>query len=199
MQTLVGTSAILTDNHWVGRMVAMLVGHPLVEVIEGLTVPTVIDVPAHHVGHLTDTYLIIRITAMERHGAEAGRILSLDDILHAVGQCHDAVVVDLLLGLGSTGVAVEQQDLVHITPQNDAGVIVVLANHLAQVVLCILIVMRQVGHGVHGRHLFPHQDTQLVAHLQDGLVLWVVTDADKVGTHSLHEQHVAAVHLIGER
>ena len=136
---------------------------------------------------------------MEGHGAEAGRILGLDDVLHAVGQCHDAVVVDLLLSLGSTGIAVEQQDLVHIAPQDDAGVVVVLANHLAQVVLCILVVMRQVGHRIYGRHLLPYQNTQLVAHLQDGLVLWVVTDTDEVGAHRFHQQHVAAMHLIAER
>ena len=156
VQTLVGTGSILTDNHRMCRMITVLVGHPRIEVVKGLAVPTVVDVPAHHVGNLADTYLIVSIGTIEGHGAQAGRILSIDDLFHALGQSDDTVVIGLFLCFGPTGLAVEQQAFVHITPQDDARVVVVLANHLSQVVLCIFIVMRQVGHGVYGRYLFPN-------------------------------------------
>ena len=52
---------------------------------------------------------------------------------------------------------------------------------------------------VYNGNLFPCQHTQLVAHLQQGIVLRIVGDADKIVSHLFHQQEVSPVHLVCQR
>ena len=77
--------------------------------------------------------------------------------------------------------------------------VIVLANHFAQVTFAIVSISGSLGHDVDDGDFFPGQHTEFVAHLQESIILRVMGDTDKVGTHLFHQFHVTAVHFVGQR
>ena len=71
-----------------------------------------------------------------------------------------------------------------------------LAYHFSQIAFAVFCVTRSVGHNVDDGYFFPGQHTEFVAHFQQGIILRIMGDADKVGAHFFHQHHVAAVHLV---
>ena len=170
----------------------MLGGEELLEAAQVAPVPAVVQVPAHHVGHFADARLIVGVAAVEGHGAEARGVFLAEHLLQPPRQVQRAVHGGAVFHVGA------QQDFVHVSPQDDAGVVVVLAYHFAQVLLAVVVEAGGVRHEVDDGDFLPRQHAEAVAHLEDGVVLRVVGDADEVGAHLLGEQHVAAVHLVAQ-
>ena len=73
-----------------------------------------------------------------------------------------------------------------------------LANHLTQVSFAIVSISGSLGHDVNDGDFFPGQHTEFVAHLQESVILGVMGDTDKVGSHFFHHFHVTAVYFVGQ-
>ena len=173
-------------------VVLVLVGHVFVEARHVSSIPSLVKVPAHHVGYFAQSRGIVGIAAGQGHHAEACGVFLAHHLFQPSGQVEVALHGGLVFLVGG------QKNLVHVSPQNDAGVVVVLANHFAQVALAVVTEAGRVGHVVYDGYLLPGQEAEAVAHFEDGVVLRVVRDADEVGTHLLGQQHVAAVHLVAQ-
>ena len=136
---------------------------------------------------------------MECHGAYAGAIFFFQYPFQPVGQCQCAFQYRLQFRFGFVLPLGYEQYFVHISPGDDRRVVVVLANHFPQVSFAVISITRRIGHNVYNGNLFPCQHTQLVAHLQQGIVLRIVGDTDKIGPHLFHQQEVSPVHLVCQR
>ena len=71
-----------------------------------------------------------------------------------------------------------------------------LPNHLAQVAFAVVRVPRRVRYDVDNGYFFPGEQAQLVAHLQKGVILRKVRDANEITSQVLHQVDIAAVCLV---
>ena len=178
-------------------VVAVLFGEELLEACDVASVPALVEVPAYDVGNLAQSGFVVAVAAVEGHGADACGVFLLQGILQPAGKGEGTFqyrfqCVAFVLAL------CYEEDFVHISPRDDAGVVVVLANHLAQVTFAVFRILRCVGHDVYDGNFFPGQHSQLVTHLYDSVVLWIMGNSDEVGAHLFHQPEVAAVHFVGQ-
>ncbi len=185
VQPSVRTGTVLAHNHRVSGVVAVLFGEELLEACDVASVPALVEVPAYDVGNLAQSGFVVAVAAVEGHGADACGVFLLQGILQPAGKGEGTFqyrfqCVAFVLAL------CYEEDFVHISPRDDAGVVVVLANHLAQVTFAVFRILRCVGHDVYDGNFFPGQHSQLVTHLYDSVVLWIMGNSDEVGSHLFH-------------
>ncbi len=76
--------------------------------------------------------------------------------------------------------------------------IVMLADHFTEICFAIIAERSFFRNNIYNRDLFPDQQSQLVALLYNGFILWIVGDAYEICTHLFYQLHISTVSFVAE-
>ena len=195
----IGIGPVLRNDEWlVGQLAVVAVQKP-VQALEFGRIPAVVQVPTQHLrdGGETGFAVEVEVAVHGQHGVAAG-VFAVAERVELPGQLGHAAQVLLALGVAHVLPPNGEQDLVHVGPEDDAGVVEALPNHLGLHGFTVLKESLRLGNLVHHRNFLRRQNAQPVAGAQHGGVLRVVGNAQKITAHVLEQLHVALVQGIGQ-
>ena len=72
------------------------------------------------------------------------------------------------------------------------------AYHVAEHDLGVIVEILRFRHIVYHRYLLPSYQAETIAHLQNGIILRIMTDTYEIGSHILYHFHIPTMHLVIE-
>ena len=184
LNRIVGVSAVLGQTDDLIRVFRMELIEELIVLLQLANVPAVVQVVGTDIRHIDQRGIRLQHKQVG-HGGHSGGI-------HLVGQIvKDHMVLHQVVG--HTG----QGNLVGQRPADDGGMVIILSNQLRHLIDGIL---TAIGH-MHGDvgDLRPGNQAFPVAELIEILIVLIVGQTDRVGSHGEDDVHILLVHLPGQR